>query len=594
MQNNRNGKCQTEEENKSSSELTGHGLDHTYESDHTTDESIESGSSGEALNDGPALFTFKTWGDIAERQGFQDSLEIIRDLFQKDKKFQQRVQKSARSYIETKLSPELKSLWEAIRGDGQQAPRGERKSLTDLVVGLGMHYLLDSSALLLYLNQTEFDTLFYKNPLGSALVGLVTDLASSLQMRERDFHTLGEVTDSSEESPIRILGQIHYLILSKCLDVLAQMNLGQVNGMIRTDEKHIDSTYDLDFEGRSVVIPISVRSASFPASSYNSSKGVEALARHINEGVKRVCILGVDLPHVSSDLQANLISELANYARLAPELQNATTLTSILSDYFEMDESTGQPLYAYGLPVVKTTGEKYQAALEQNRQYGVEWQERYLPQLATTFAEVHFKDKPRSEIFEPALAAQLAAISPPVEAIPNYMSYYRHMLNLLTEVDIQKKADSRIDSELTRRYQRAYEVVETVPQPSVEVEDHLNLYAYFMVVCDFIIQAGLSAKVGKLAGFDKYTKSDMVDVLTRIYNAYRQLLEKASRSLSPFEGDSLQVVAPYTKTLREIARLVSAKGSDTDHFVNAVCQVRPEGLKSPPSIPSSFTNSPRL
>jgi len=364
--------------------------------------------------------------------------------------------------------------------------------------------------------------------------------------------------------------------------------------MIRTDEKHIDSTYDLDFEGRSVVIPISVRSASFPASSYNSSKGVEALARHINEGVKRVCILGVDLPHVSSDLQANLISELANYARLAPELQNATTLTSILSDYFEMDESTGQPLYAYGLPVVKTTGEKYQAALEQNRQYGVEWQERYLPQLATTFEQVHFKDKPRSEIFEPALEAQLTAISPPPKAIPNYMSYYRHMLNLLTEHDIQRQADRRIDRELTRRNQRAYEIVETVTQPSVEVEDHLNLYAYFMVVCDFIIQAGLSAKVGKLAGFDKYTKSDMVDVLTRIYNAYRQLLEKASRSLSPFEGDSFQVVAPYTKTLREIARLVSAKGSDTDHFVNAVCRVRPEGLNSPPSIPSSFTNSPRL
>jgi hypothetical protein len=543
-----------------------------YDDGSTTNESESSGDSAaskETLIEGGAAFAFREWDEISKTALYQSIRAQIGQRYAVDKKFQQRVMRSSRSYVESKLSAEVRSQWERIRDvGGSHAPEGEKKLLIDLIVALGQHYLLDTSALLLYLSETDFDTIFYKNPIGSGMSSVLADANNPLQIRERDFNTLGELTDSCAENPPRVLGQIHYLILSKCLDVLVQMN-GITDGYSQDKYIDIDSTYDLDFMGRSVVIPVSVRSASFPAVSYNSRKGIEALVRHINVGVSRVCFLTVDSPHTYSDLQASLIRDLSDYLQLAPEMRNTSTANGILSAYFEMDARTGKPRYADGLPVVNQSGDKYQYSLDLNKQYGRDWKRDYLPGIATTFQNVHFKDRP--EVFEPALKAQLDIMPSRQPIANNFISYYDYMRKLLSQnEEMQERVGTLLNSAITSKRVAREERVQENPS----VEDRLNIFAYLIVVCDFVIQAGLASTAGKLAGFEKFTKADMVDVLTRTFNGYRQLLTQVTRSLSPGPEEKFGVdivAAPYTETLRTIAGRLARGRDDVDAYVNEVC-----------------------
>lgn len=547
-------------------------------------------SSTESLVDhSDAKFTYRMWTDVAQKPLYQEIRTGIYERFRTEKSFKNLVQRSARSYIETKAPDKVRKSWAKIRGEGGQAFQ-RRKAVAELAIGLGQHYLLETSALLLYLNETEFDTCFYKNPLGSALTGMLSNSNAALQIRERDFNTLGELTNSFQQPSSQTLAPLHYLILSTCIEILSEMSN---RAAPQAEERHIDSAYDLDFDGRSVVIPISVRSLSFQAKSYNSPEGIEALARHITEDVDRVCFLIVDQPHSSSDLQDELIEDLANYYSLPDEAQDAATLTVILSNYFELD-SRGKPQFFCGLPAINTTGDKYSRIVEANRGFGAEWKATYLPGLAATFEQAHFKSYAREAIFEPDFAEELLTIMPPPSAIPDFTSYYKHMLSVLSIDTIKKEALGFVHQVLVTKSSNPCS--DLARARSSSDSKSLHVFAYLVVACDFIIQAGLSRRVGKLAlDDDKYTKAHMVGVLTRTFNEYRRRLMQVRATTEQGSGAAAAVVSvPYLTPITHIANLITeGERPDVDRYVIRVCESARESsaIVESPSLASQDSNT---
>ena len=531
------------------------------------------------VDDPNTKFAFKTWSDIQKYESYQSTRTELLEGFFTDEKFHKRIVDSSRAFCETKLHPEVKALWLKIRGDGKARPNAFQEELMGYVLGIGQRYLLDTGALLAFLGKTDFNTIFYKNPLGSVMVKVLEDVNSQLQMRERDFDSLGEVSKprSGSSDEVETLMPRHYQELDACLRILDDLRNPPTP---RGNGTHLDETFALNFDGKRVVIPISVRGMSFEAKSYNTEKGVEALARHITEGVERVCFLLVDAPHVSSDLQVELIKELAAYVDLPEVGKTPDALAQILSKYFEMDPVTNKPIYRHAgskrglqkrrLPIVNTRGKLYIDILAQNNKHGSEWRKKYLPVLANTFKNVHFKTVAHDIVFEPHIAAELAGLAD--QSIPNYKSYLRSMIELLAGKDEQV---SQVGTFLvsSMRIGRKRDLVARTSDDSTK---QLNIIAYLILACDFIMQAGLASRVGELVGYANYAKKDMVDVLKRSINQYHKLLTQIG-SEHPGSEHPMPLVTPA----REIVdKFVREGRDDVDEYILRVCEVG-KGVENP-------------